>query len=532
MKVFRRICIALVLMCAVMGNALATGSVLFTYEVQQLYYTVVDGVMNESPDHRESSVHVTDKTGVTVTPPPSAYGGYLFDPDSGLNALAINFDDPSKVYTFRVIYVKETSSAGLSDGSSASAPSGLSVVFEEEELTVFSGRPVSLKGYVLSATGSLGQIDVFIEGHDEAAAEFRPGSNYFDLSSCVLATNAGPLSVPGTYRIVLRIWDGAGNTWDYPGCAVNILPAEENAPEATMETVPEMSGASPLESVQIAAGHIHTAVLRPDGTVISFGSNEDDRIPKKPVTVNQTAVSHWTDITAIDCGEYHTVGLRADGTVVAAGLNKEGQCDVAGWNNIVAVAAGEFHTVGVQEGGMSLFATGWNENGPCNVSGLVYAGAAPIIAVTAGYEHTVVLREDGTVAAVGNNQKGSGQCSVHGWQRITQIDAGTYHTVGLREDGTVAATGDNTYGQCNVGSWYNIVAIAAGDYYTIGLRSDGTVVATGQNDMGQCNVFGWTDIVEIAAGHSHTVGLQANGSGIATGRNDHGQCGAFAISVE
>ena len=32
--------------------------------------------------------------------------------------------------------------------------------------------------------------------------------------------------------------------------------------------------------------------------------------------------------------------------------------------------------------------------------------------------------------------------------------AGAYHTVGLRSDGTVEAVGYNGFGQCNVYGWY------------------------------------------------------------------------------
>jgi len=60
---------------------------------------------------------------------------------------------------------------------------------------------------------------------------------------------------------------------------------------------------------------------------------------------------------------------------------------------------------------------------------------------------------------------------------IAPIAGGLYHTVGLKEDGTVVAVGKDLYGQMNVSSWTNIKAIAAGEYYTVGLKEDGTVVA-------------------------------------------------------
>ena len=68
------------------------------------------------------------------------------------------------------------------------------------------------------------------------------------------------------------------------------------------------------------------------------------------------------------------------------------------------------------------------------------------------------------------------------------ISAGNYHTVYLKADGTVVAVGNNRDGQCNVYGWKDIIAISAGLYHTVGLKSDGTVVAVGENGDGQCDV--------------------------------------------
>lgn len=144
--------------------------------------------------------------------------------------------------------------------------------------------------------------------------------------------------------------------------------------------------------------------------------------------------------------------------------------------------------------------------------------------ISAGQNHTVGLRSDGTVVAVGNN--GSGQCDVLDWKNIVAVAAGSFYTVGLHTDGTVVATGQNKYGECNVSNWKNIaaVAVAEGGSHTVGLHTDGTVVATGANEYGQCNVSRWKNIVAVAAGGSYTVGLCADGTVVAVGKNDDGQC--------
>ncbi|MDQ0888564.1 alpha-tubulin suppressor-like RCC1 family protein [Paenibacillus sp. V4I9] len=118
------------------------------------------------------------------------------------------------------------------------------------------------------------------------------------------------------------------------------------------------------------------------------------------------------------------------------------------------------------------------------------------------------------------------------WPKDT-IAAGRRHTVGLKSDGTVTAVGDNKYGQCDVSGWHDIVAVAAGNVHmamntgnahTIGLKSDSTVAAVGWNEYGQCNVSDWRDIVAIAAGCAHTVGLKSDGTVVAAGDNEYDQC--------
>ena len=83
------------------------------------------------------------------------------------------------------------------------------------------------------------------------------------------------------------------------------------------------------------------------------------------------------------------------------------------------------------------------------------------------------------------------------WGEITcreTLSAGGFHTVGLRADGTVVAVGWNDYGQCDVSDWRDIVAVSAGAWHSVGLRADGTVVAVGDNERGQCKVSDWRDI--------------------------------------
>lgn len=143
------------------------------------------------------------------------------------------------------------------------------------------------------------------------------------------------------------------------------------------------------------------------------------------------------------------------------------------------------------------------------------------LTIATGWGHTVGLKENGQVVAVGNNQYG--QLNVANWRGIKAIAAGDYHTVGLKEDGKVVAVGDGSDGALNVADWRGIKAIATGGFHTVGLKEDGTVVAVGQNGYDQLNVTDWRNIKAIAAGIFHTVGLKEDGTVVAVGWNDNGQ---------
>ncbi len=175
------------------------------------------------------------------------------------------------------------------------------------------------------------------------------------------------------------------------------------------------------------------------------------------------------------------------------------------------------HTVGIKTDG-TVVAVGDNKYGECEVSDW-----RNIVSVSIGFDHTVGLKANGTVVAVGKN--GHGQCNVSGWHDIVAVNAEEYCTVGLKADGTVVAVGQNSSGQCDVSDWQDIVAISAGSYHTVGLKADGTVVAVGKDRYGLCTgVSAWRNIVAISAEGDHTVGLKADGTVVAVGLNNNGQC--------
>lgn len=169
---------------------------------------------------------------------------------------------------------------------------------------------------------------------------------------------------------------------------------------------------------------------------------------------------------------------------------------------ITAVSAGFDHTVALYSNG-TVGAIGSNQKGQCNVSGWT-----DIIAIAAGDGVTVGLCRDGNVVAAGENRHCFGYSA---WADITAI-AACQHTLGLKANGTVRAAGSNNAGQCHTDHWRNIIAVAAGGMHSVGLKKDGTVVTAGYSGEGLSDVHRWSDITAIAAGAYITIGLRSNGT--------------------
>lgn len=134
------------------------------------------------------------------------------------------------------------------------------------------------------------------------------------------------------------------------------------------------------------------------------------------------------------------------------------------------------------------------------------------------------------------------QSNKEDWRDIIAIaagggdDVGKGHTVGLREDGKVFAVGGNEFNQCEVSQWEDIIAIAAGDWFTMGLDKDGQLFITkpSQDVIDKYNLYtdvfrvegrSNTGVIAIAAGGGSAIGLYSDGDGdvIAAGYSQYNQ---------
>jgi hypothetical protein len=231
------------------------------------------------------------------------------------------------------------------------------------------------------------------------------------------------------------------------------------------------------------------------------------------------------------------------------------------------VAGGMYHTVAVKSGG-GLWAWGSNSQGELGDSALGFGpfntprsiGAESWTAVAAGYEFTVGLKADGTLWSWGSNGApttngvlgrpgGSSPAQISGGGTWKAVTAGWQHSLAVKTDGTLWAWGRNDQGQVGNGSTVNQgipfevssdthwVAVAAGFGHSLALKDDGTLWAWGDNQSGQLGngagpdqhqpvqLGGDNDWAVVAAGSDHSIAIKADGSLWTWGSNASGQLG-------
>ncbi|VEN73242.1 hypothetical protein EPICR_140003 [Candidatus Desulfarcum epimagneticum] len=245
--------------------------------------------------------------------------------------------------------------------------------------------------------------------------------------------------------------------------------------------------------IKVAGGEFHSALLTEDGAVYTWGHNNHGQLGlgNKTESLYPKKVEIEGAVDIITC-EYNTFVLKEDGSLWGCGYNGEGNLGqndrthrsamtrVPDLDNIVSLAGGAHHILALDARG-DLWAWGYNHVGQVGNNStarqlspvrVVAPKGSPdtylenIIAVSAGMNHSLAVKEDGTVWAWGENYHGRlgyaitgdvnqqlpGQVEYSGGSGfllgMRAVFGGTRYSLALDEDGILWAWGRNMHGQC------------------------------------------------------------------------------------
>ncbi len=327
---------------------------------------------------------------------------------------------------------------------------------------------------------------------------------------------------------------GAGLTYQwYQGESGDTARPISGATTATLVTLPVRETASYWVRVQQGAATLDSATatvslgMGADAgrTLRGNGSSIVRALGALPIpTTTPTAMAQA--VTAMAAGEDCSLFVTTDGKLWGLGSNLRGRLGLGGTGALFET----FETPAFIADGVVAAATGW--------------------------DHSVFIKADGSLWAMGNNaygQLGDGTTTtrltpVKIADNVAAASVGTYHSLFLTTGGVLMATGSNTAGQLGDGTQIqrntpvriadSVASISAGAMHSIFVKTDGSLWAMGLSEYGRLGggydgYFAHASPRSVGsgaamavAGGEHSLVLKRDGTLWATGRNDVGQLGA------
>jgi alpha-tubulin suppressor-like RCC1 family protein len=284
----------------------------------------------------------------------------------------------------------------------------------------------------------------------------------------------------------------------------------------------------------VSAGAYFSVFLKSDGSLWAMGYNREGELGDG--TANSSYVPEQivsSNVIAIAAGGHHTLFLKSDGSLWGVGKNQYGELGDGTHNDtylpeqiiangVTAIAAGAYYSLFLKSDG-SLWAMGWNNYGqlgdgmfsgnsyPIGISNPEEIVSGSVTAIAAGVDHSLFIKSDGSLWAMGDNQSGelgdgtySTNAPYYGVNlpeqivsaNLMAIAGGGNHSLFIKTDGSLWAMGYNGYGQLGDGTYNNtnlpeqivsnnVTAISAGYLHSLFLKSDGSLWGMGYNYYGE-----------------------------------------------
>jgi alpha-tubulin suppressor-like RCC1 family protein len=355
-------------------------------------------------------------------------------------------------------------------------------------------------------------------------------------------------------------------TWGY--CGNGRL---GNAVTAGNLSTPVTTFAGGTNWKQVSSGDFYTAAIKTDGTLWTWGLGIYGRLGNAVTAGNLstpvTTFAGGTNWKQVSGGGAHTAAIKTDGTLWTWGFGNYGRLGnavttgsistpvttFAGGTNWRQVSSGGSHISAIKTDG-TLWTWGRGSFGTLGNATIIttstpvttFAGGTNWKQVSAGQNHTAAIKTDGTLwtwgfgfsGLLGNaaaTDRSTPVTTFAGGTNWKQVSCGGAHTAAIKTDGTLWTWGLGTLGRLGNASTTNTSTpvttfsggtnwkqVSCGDAHTAAIKTDGTLWTWGLGSFGRLGnasttntstpvttFAGGTNWKQVSAGITHTSAVQA-----------------------
>ena len=312
-----------------------------------------------------------------------------------------------------------------------------------------------------------------------------------------------------------------------------------------------------------SCGYNFTAATKTDGTLWGWGNNQygqlgdNSAVHRLSPVQNITFASNWLQVS---CGSNHTAAIKTDGTLWTWGRNAYGNLGnnsmtftgisspiqtISGGTNWGSVSCGYSLTGAIKTDG-TLWLWGDNDRGQLGDNTRLHR-SSPVQTVTGGTNwsqvscgsnHTAAIKTDGTLWIWGRNaygqlgdntltSKSSPVQTIAGGTNWSSVACGSEITAAIKTDGTLWTWGINNIGQLGdntlinrsspvqtIAGSINWKKVSTGNFHIAAIKTDGILWTWGQNafgNLGDLTVSNKSSPIQVISGANTWKQVSAGG---------------------